>query len=84
MALSDVDLLPIPSCFVCNGHFAVSGPFSRCTVHLQCITDLVHQPSQSVICSTCNAQSPSSVDFLHFQHLCCIHHVEVPARGLFS
>ena len=34
VALSDVDLLPIPSCFVCDGHFAASGPFSRCI--LQC------------------------------------------------
>ena len=43
------------------------------------LTDLVHEPSQSVICPACNAQSPSSVDFLHFQHMCCIHHMEVLA-----
>ena len=74
-ALSDVDLLPVPSCFVCQGLFAASGPFSRCTlqcrrfsVHLQCITDLVHH-SQSVTCPACNAQSPSSVDFLTFTPL---------------
>ena len=86
VALSDVDLLPVPSCFVCNGHCAVSGPFSRCTLqccdlagHLQCIAGLVHHPSQSVIWPTCNAQSLSSVDVLHFQLLCGIHHVEVPA-----
>ena len=44
-------------------------------VHLQCIADLVHE---SVICPVCNAQSPSSLDFLHFQHLCNIHQVEAP------
>ena len=49
------------------------------SLHLQCITDLVHESSQSVICPVCNAQSPSSVDFLHFEHLCCVHHVEASA-----
>ena len=27
----------------------------------------------------CNSQSPSSLAFLHFQHLCCVRHVEAPA-----
>ena len=49
------------------------------SIHLQCVTDLVHLPSQSVVCSACNSQSPSSLDFLHFQHLCCVRHVEAPA-----
>ena len=60
-----------------------SGPLSRCvlqccspSIHLQCVTDLAHLPSQSVVC---NSQSPSSLDFLHFQHLCCVRHVEAPA-----
>ena len=80
VALSNVDLLPVPSCFVCDGHFASSGPLSHCVlpccsipILLQCITDLVHESSQSVICPVCNAQPPSSLDFFHFQHLCCIH-----------
>ena len=30
VALSDVDLLPVPSCLVCEEHFAASGPLSRC------------------------------------------------------
>ena len=67
-------------------HFASSGPLSceflQCCsipIHQQCITDLIHESSQSVICPACNAQSPSSVDFLHFQHLCCVHHVGAPA-----
>ena len=83
---SDVPLPPVPSCFVCDGHFASSGPLSRCvlqccsiSIHLQCVTDLVHLPSQSVVCPACNPQSPSSLDFLHFQHLCCVHHMEAPA-----
>ena len=29
VALSDVGLLPVLSCFVCDRHFGVSGPFSR-------------------------------------------------------
>ena len=69
-----------------DGHFTSSGPLSRCvlqccpiSVHLQCVTDLVHLPSQSVVCSSCNSQSPSSLDFLHYQHLCCVRHVEAPA-----
>ena len=85
-ALDDVDLLTVPSCFVCQGLFAASGGSSRCTlqccdlpVHLQCITDFLDQPSQSMFCPACNAQSPFSMDCLHFQHLCCVHHVEVPA-----
>ena len=76
----NVPLLPA------RGHFAASGPLSYeflqcCSLptHLQCITDLVHESSQSVDCPACNAQSPSSADFLHFQHFCCIHHVEAPA-----
>ena len=66
--------------------FASSGPLSQCVlqccsfpIHLQCITDLVHESSQSEICPACNSQSPSSLDFIHFQHLCCVHHVEAPA-----
>ena len=49
------------------------------SIHLQCVTDLVHESSQSVVCPACNSQSPSSLDFLHFQHFCCVHHVEAPA-----
>ena len=74
--LSEVDMFP--SCFVCDGHFTSSGPLSRCvlqccpiSIHLQCVTNLVHLPSHSVVCPACNSQSPSSLDFLHFQHLCC-------------
>ena len=77
--LPEVEMFPAPSCFVCGGHFTSSGPLSRCvmqccpiSVHLQCVTDLVHLPSQSVVCPLCNSQSPSSLDFLHFQHLCCV------------
>ena len=84
--LSEVDLFPAPSCFVCDGRFTSSGPLSRCvlqccplSIHLQCVTDLVHLPSQSVVCTACNSQSPSSLDFFHFQHLCCVRHVEAPA-----
>ena len=33
---------------------------------------------------TCNSQSPSSLDFLHFQHLCCVHHMEAPAGMICS
>ena len=69
----DVPLPPAPSCFVCDGHLASSGPLSRCVlqccsipIHVQCVTDLVHESSQSVICPVCNAQSSSSADFLHF------------------
>ena len=76
---------PAPSCFVCDGHFTSSGPLSRCvlqccplSVHLQCVTDLVHLPSQSVVCPACNSQSPSSLDFFHFHHLCCVRQVEAP------
>ena len=83
---SEVDVFPAPSCFVCDGHFTPSGPLSRCvlqccplSIHLQCVTDLVHLPSQSVVCPACNSHSPSSLDFLHFQHLCCVRHVEAPA-----
>ena len=65
----DVDLLPVPSCLVCDEHFGASGSFS-CYRQLR---------AQSVIFTACNAQPPSSVDFLHFQHLCCIQHVEVLA-----
>ena len=79
----NVPLPPASSCFVCDGHFASSGPLSRCvlqcwslSIHLQCVTDLVHESSQSVVCPACNSQSPSSLDFLHFQHVCCVHHVE--------
>ena len=77
--LSEVDMSLAPSCFVCDGHFSSSGPLPRCvlqccplSVHLQCVTDLVHLPSQSVVCPACNSQSPSSLDFFHFQHLCCV------------
>ena len=82
--LSNVNLLPVPSCFVCDGHFAFLGPsryvLQCCSVpiHLQCIADLVHKSSQSVT-PVCNAQSPSFVDFLHFQHLCYVHHLGAPA-----
>ena len=31
-----------------------------------------------------NSQSPSSLDFLHFQHLCCVHHMEAPAGMICS
>ena len=86
LVLSEVEMLPAPSCFVCDGHFTSSGPLSRCvlqccpiSVHLQCVTDLVHLPSRSVVCPACNSQSPSSLDFFHFQHLCCVRHVEAPA-----
>ena len=79
-------MFPAPSCFVCDGHFTSSGPLSRCvlqccprSIHLQCVTDLVHLPSQSVVCPACNSQSPSSLGFLHFQHLCCVRQVEAPA-----
>ena len=76
-SLSDnAPLPPAPSCFVCDGHFASSRPLSRCVmqccslpIHLQCVTDSVHESSQSVVCPACNTQSPSSLDFLHFQHL---------------
>ena len=85
LVLSEVDAFPAPSCFVCDGHFASSGPLSRCvlqccslSVHLQCVTDLVHLLSQSVVCPACNSQFPSSLDFLR-QHLCCVRHVEAPA-----
>ena len=65
--------LPLaPSCFVCDGHFASSGPLSRCvlqccsiSIHFQCVTDLVHLPSQFAVCPACNSQSPPSLDFLH-------------------
>ena len=84
--LSEVDVFPAPSCFVCDGHFTSSGPLSHCvlqccplSIHLQCVTDLVHLPSQSVVCPACNSQSPSSLEFLHFQHLCCVRNVEAPA-----
>ena len=83
---SEVDMFPAPSSFVCGGHFTCSGPLSRCvlqccpiSVHLQCVTDLVHLPSQTVVWPACNSQSPSSWDFIHFQHLCCVRHVEAPA-----
>ena len=63
--LSEVDVFPLPSCCVCDGHFAVSGPFSHCVlqccdlpVHLQCFTDLVHESSQSVIWPACNSSVP--------------------------
>ena len=71
--------------FVCGGHFVsgLSCEFLQCCsipIHSQCITEMVHESStQFVTCTTCNTQSPSSVDFLHFQHLCCVHHVEALA-----
>ena len=84
--LSEVDTFPPLSCFVCDGHFTPSGSLSRCvlqccslSIHLQCVTDLVHLLSQSVVCPACNSQSLSSLDFLHFQHLCCVRHAEAPA-----
>ena len=64
-------------CFWATLLRALAVLFHSC--HLLCITDLVHESFQSSICPVCNAQSPSSMDFLHFQHLCCIHHVEAPA-----
>ena len=80
------EVAPDPACGVCGWNLKASGPISRdflqcCEnpAHLQCISDLVHESSPSVICSACNAQSPSSVDFHRFQHLCCVHHVETPA-----
>ena len=48
------------------------------------VTDLVHESSQSAVCPACNSQSPSSLDFLHFQHLCCVHHMEAPAGMICS
>ena len=76
LVLSEVVIFLAPSCFVCDGHFTSSGPLSRCvlqccplSIHLQCVTDLVHLLSQSVVCPACNSQSLSSLDFLHFQHL---------------
>ena len=62
-----VPLLPAPSCFVCDGHFASSGPLFRCvlqccsvSIHQQCVTDLVLESSQSVVCPACNSQSPEA------------------------
>ena len=56
----NVPLPPAPSCFVSDGHFASSGPLSRCVlqccslpIHLQCVTDLVHESSQSAVCPAC-------------------------------
>ena len=87
MALSVVELLPVPSSFVCDGHFAASGPFSlaaSCSAVPFPPTCSASPTSQSVVCPACNAHSPCSFDFLHFQHLCCMHHVEVPAGECMS
>ena len=48
------------------------------------MTDLVQESSLSAVCPVCNSQSPSSLDFLHFQHLCCVHHMEAPAGMICS
>ena len=77
VALSDVDLLPFLLVSSVWGispllglYFAVSCSVVTLPVDLQCIT----------ICDLPRLQrTVSSVDFLHFQHLCCVHHVEVPA-----
>ena len=50
-------------------------------VHLQCAALLPSVvESSSVVCPRCSTQSPASVDFTRFQHLCCVHNVEVPVR----
>ena len=33
-----------------------------------------------MVCPRCSTQSPASVDFTRFQHLCCVHNVEVPVH----
>ena len=48
-------------------------------IHVQCITDFVHELSQSVICPSATPSPLLLWTSSTFQDLCSVHHVETPA-----
>ena len=72
--LSEVDMLPTPSNFVCDGHFTSSGLFlvASCNVAPFPSDCSVSRFPTPCVCPACNSQSPSFLNFFHFQHFCCV------------
>ena len=67
-----------PHCGLCNAPVEISGPFAGTAPCLLCDASSLQcaallpsvVESSSVVCPRCSTQSPASVDFTRFQHLC--------------